>query len=320
MRRHQQMALRGHLSAQHIKRVSVSLNQGASEPSPSGFPSSQTDKWDPGWEVATWSVTKHGWIPRWLGSDPPAVGWISWRVLLSTRNKEQFSAVTFKMISNYGVKDFKRAGLILWKTTNWLDGMKQTKKAQSETINQFEITDICRWMQSNQNQYRLILAHMPWSDITDETGWKTLWKSSTCSFRRTADSSAGAKADREGRFPEGGPREETWKVCFEHLSWWKSFGAGSSGGTTLIKSGAWFDPLKPFLTSLAYMNKAPVLPQKFRYLISQFICERWNGQDKCTIAALAEWTLANRRSHRRNSKVYLHLRHKSLATSFITFH
>lgn len=142
VQRHQQMALCGHLSAQHTKRVSVSLNQGASEPSPSdqpGFPSSQTDNeasGSPGERgldlVSDKTRLDHG--PRWLGSDPPAVGegWISWRVLLSTRNKEQLSAVTFKMISNYGVKDLKHAGLFFKK--HWLDRMKQTKKAPSETI------------------------------------------------------------------------------------------------------------------------------------------------------------------------------------------
>lgn len=96
VQRHQQMALCGHLSAQHIKRVSVSLNQGASEPSPSaqpGFPSSQTDNeasgtpGERGLDLVS-NKTRLVQGPRWLGSDPPAVeeGWISEFSLRETRS------------------------------------------------------------------------------------------------------------------------------------------------------------------------------------------------------------------------------------------
>lgn len=83
-----------------------------------------------------------------------------------------------------------------------------------------------------------------------------------------------------------------------------------------LNQGPGLTPLKPFLTYPANMNKAAEPLQIFRYSINQFICER---SDKHPIAAWTWSTLANRWSHQWNSKFHLHLHHKSLTTSFITF-
>lgn len=110
--------------------------------------------------VSTWSVTKQlDRGPRWLGSDPPAVGWISWRVLLSTLNKEQFSAVTFKMISNYGVKDFKHAGLFFKKQqTNLMNetNQKGTKRNHLISLKLQTFADECRVIRISTDSFLYI--------------------------------------------------------------------------------------------------------------------------------------------------------------------